>query len=393
MKQIIKAGLAAGAAIVASQAPAMAQQNLQKMINWCIGKNNPTPAQIAQGCSAVIASHKLKGEVLGTVYLNRGLAYKMMGQNDRALKEYNQAIELAPRYPLCYINRSAVYAEAGQYDLAVADSSKAISLSPKATLGYYNRGSMLLAQGKAAEAIADFDKAISLDAKYAPAFNNRAYAKTKLKDYDGAVADATMAIKVMSPKAANADKAVPYGTRAEAYSQKKDWPNAIKDISAAYDLDKRPQHLGIRSYYHEMNGHPELGLADLDRLLAANPKNASAYESRCWVNGMMNKLDAALADCNKSIELAPNVPNAIENRGAVELKMGDFDKAIDDFEAALKLKGYTPDGNAGEPIAGALYGRGLARQKKGDTLGGTVDVAAARKAKPDVAESYTRFGL
>src|SRR6185437_9334981 len=80
--------------------PASAQS--QKMINWCIGKNNATPQQMARGCTAIIAAHRTKGAILGNAYLNRGLAYKMMGDHDRALKEYNIAISLAPKSPLCY---------------------------------------------------------------------------------------------------------------------------------------------------------------------------------------------------------------------------------------------------------------------------------------------------
>ena len=49
--------------------------------------------------------------------------------------------------------------------------------------------------------------------------------------------------------------------------------------------------------------------------------------------------------------------------------MGRFDSAIQDYSSALRI----------EPkMASALYGRGLARLKKGDTAGST-DVEAAKK--------------
>ena len=49
--------------------------------------------------------------------------------------------------------------------------------------------------------------------------------------------------------------------------------------------------------------------------------------------------------------------------------MGRFNSAIEDYSSALRI----------EPtMASALYGRGLARIKKGDATGGNADVTAAK---------------
>jgi hypothetical protein len=40
--------------------------------------------------------------------------------------------------------------------------------------------------------------------------------------------------------------------------------------------------------------------------------------------------------------------------------------------------------------AQGLYGRGLAKLKKGDAAGGNADIAAAKAIKPDIAEDWTR---
>jgi hypothetical protein len=52
--------------------------------------------------------------------------------------------------------------------------------------------------------------------------------------------------------------------------------------------------------------------------------------------------------------------------------MGDLPSAIADFDAALKA----------EPaMASSLYGRGLAKRRRGDDAGGEADIAAARRAQ------------
>jgi len=182
--------------------------------------------------------------------------------------------------------------------------------------------------------------------------------------------------------------------RAGAYGNgKKDYARAIEDLSEAIRLDPQPRYLGYRSGYYELIGKPELSLPDLDRLIRLEPTNFVAFQSRCWVNALLGRLDQALADCNKSIELASNVANTLDSRGLVYLKMKQYDKAIADFNAALKAAGYVEDGAVGPSLAGSLYGRGIARLRSGDALGGATDMAAAKAAKPDVIEDYTRYGI
>jgi hypothetical protein len=41
----------------------------------------------------------------------------------------------------------------------------------------------------------------------------------------------------------------------------------------------------------------------------------------------------------------------------------------------------------------SLYGRGVAKRRKGDVAGGNADIAAARAIKADVAAEFARYGL
>jgi len=43
--------------------------------------------------------------------------------------------------------------------------------------------------------------------------------------------------------------------------------------------------------------------------------------------------------------------------------------------------------------AGMLYGRGLAKARKGDRNGGTADIATAKAIKSDIADEFARYGL
>ena len=54
----------------------------------------------------------------------------------------------------------------------------------------------------------------------------------------------------------------------------------------------------------------------------------------------------------------PDTAAFLDSRGLVRLRMGDLDKSIADYDAALKLQPHS---------AWSLYGRGLAKGKKGLT--------------------------
>ena len=64
--------------------------------------------------------------------------------------------------------------------------------------------------------------------------------------------------------------------------------------------------------------------------------------------------------------------------------MGRFDEAIADYDAALQI-------DAGK--VASLYGRGMAKRRKGDYSGGNIDIAAAKAAKSSVVAEFARYGL
>jgi tetratricopeptide (TPR) repeat protein len=82
--------------------------------------------------------------------------------------------------------------------------------------------------------------------------------------------------------------------------------------------------------------------------------------------------------------MQPNDAATYDSRGLTYLKMGQFDSAIEDYSSALRF----------EPkMASALYGRGLAKLKKGDEAGGNADLSAAKVIKATIAEDFARYGV
>ena len=93
---------------------------------------------------------------------NRGFEYYKLGQYDRAIQDYDEAIRLDPQLAVVYNNRGLAYNELGQYERAIKDFGEAIRLDPKDADAYRNRGLTYEAIGKSEEAERDFAKAKEL---------------------------------------------------------------------------------------------------------------------------------------------------------------------------------------------------------------------------------------
>jgi tetratricopeptide (TPR) repeat protein len=68
-------------------------------------------------------------------YYKRGVAYQFKGDLDRAIADYNKAIEHRPSYAHAYESRGSAYASKGVYTNAVADVTKATELARKKAPG------------------------------------------------------------------------------------------------------------------------------------------------------------------------------------------------------------------------------------------------------------------
>ena len=88
-------------------------------------------------------------------FKNRGGLYKKLKLYDKALKDFERAIQLDPLYESPYEERGNVYAEVKNYDKALDDYAKAIELNPKYGFTYESRAKVYRKLGLVKEAEAD----------------------------------------------------------------------------------------------------------------------------------------------------------------------------------------------------------------------------------------------
>jgi lipoprotein NlpI len=67
-------------------------------------------------------------------YYNRGIAYDELGQHQRAIEDYTEAIRLEPDYDAAYNNRGIAYLMQDNNNLGCRDAQKACALGLCKTL-------------------------------------------------------------------------------------------------------------------------------------------------------------------------------------------------------------------------------------------------------------------
>ena len=181
-------------------------------------------------CTRLIGTGKLTRKNFMVAYYNRGLSHRRLGENDKALADYNKALEYDPNDSDIYNNRGIVYEAKDDLARAFADYNKAIQLNGKSSDAYSNRGDIYRKRLDYDKAIADYQKAVSLDTNKAIYHDDLAEAYAMTGQYDRAIASSTRAIG-LNDKRSNS-----HFSRGVSHFFKGDLAKAASDMRRAADL-------------------------------------------------------------------------------------------------------------------------------------------------------------
>jgi lipoprotein NlpI len=101
-----------------------------------------------------------------------------------------------------------------------------------------------------------------------------------------------------------------------------------------------PDDVGLRMLHAELAAGRKdyaAALADVDRVLAARPRSAMAWETRASINASRPDFAAARADVDRAMALDPKSPPALRLRGVLRSNEGDYAGALADYETARAL--------------------------------------------------------
>jgi len=212
-------------------------------------------------------------------------ALDALGQTDRALGDYSEAIRLDPKDPLAFLGRGVLFAGRQRlYERAVDDFDKVLVLAPNNVDGLMHRGDAYSQMGKFGPALADLDRAVALAPDNAEAYVYRGLANSRRNESRLAMFDYKAGL-VLDPD--NVDALV---NLAAIYSTNGEQALAIADLDAAIALKKDdPLAFYNRGYAHFANRQYDLAAADYSSAIVLDPNMGLAYTNRCLIRTIVGK--------------------------------------------------------------------------------------------------------
>ena len=193
----------------------------------------------------------IEANATSNVYALRGEAYMQMGDYQKALSDFDAAVEMDALNAIAFYDRSLLNTRLENYDAALSDINNALaaqSMKPADILTmrdlYAKRGQLNLWLKNWQGAVADYTNSLArAEGRIsADVYAERAEAFTALGDYENAINDYTSAVRVVSEQiqaAPNQDEREKQSSNAMGYFEKSAALNfKLNNIDAAHkDLE------------------------------------------------------------------------------------------------------------------------------------------------------------
>jgi tetratricopeptide (TPR) repeat protein len=178
-------------------------------------------------CSRLLTSKRILRRERGTIFYNRGNAFRRLDMYRRVIRDYGEALRINPDHAPSFNNRGNAYRRLKQYRRAIEDYNAALRLDPQLASAYYNWGNAYLNLKQFRRAITDYDEFVRRKPGTADAHNNRAWAYYKLDKSAQGLADANRALRL------NPGNPYVLDTRAHIYEALGRRNEAIRDFREA----------------------------------------------------------------------------------------------------------------------------------------------------------------
>ena len=313
-----------------------------------------------------------------THYL-RGMACFEAGQNNEALKHYNNALELDSEYAPAYRGKAEAYERKCDYGSAAENYEIYYGLVPdemstsklgvllylnghtlkfkgeytgaldsfKRSAELYGYASSYHCMGEIHEYLGDFeaamtnyDKSLEIDPRDSLSYSGKA----RIYWSTGAFIDAVEYFQKLS--SLHPTNALPYYYLAIVFYEQGHYHSALPCIDAAILADEMDEE---KFGFSEANPHRIRGLlyfergdygraiADFDTAIAGGSLG-DVYADRGNARYMVGEYDLAMADYNKAINSTSGSAYAYSGRATLYLSNGQYSMALSDLDMAIRLE-------------------------------------------------------
>jgi tetratricopeptide (TPR) repeat protein len=115
------------------------KDNYAHNIGLCNGSDRASLESRILGCTALINAGEATPAALAIAHNNRGNAFIVKGDYERAIQDLDRSIKLNGTYAKPFNNRGVARLKKGEYDLAVEAFDEAVRLNPNYGEAFANR--------------------------------------------------------------------------------------------------------------------------------------------------------------------------------------------------------------------------------------------------------------
>ncbi|MGP0129576.1 MAG: tetratricopeptide repeat protein [cyanobacterium endosymbiont of Rhopalodia musculus] len=104
-----------------------------------------------------------KFPINSALWSNRGNTRVSQNKLDKAIADFNKAVELAPNESAIYLNRGTALERQGKYQEAIINYNRVLEIAPNDAMAYNNRGNAQGSLGNWEQALKDYQTAVNID--------------------------------------------------------------------------------------------------------------------------------------------------------------------------------------------------------------------------------------
>ena len=255
-------------------------------------------------------------------YNARGFFYTLIQLDvNRALENFNHAIEIDPGFSDALNNRGILHLSEGNYNLAIDDFNMAIQNNPQMTFAMMNRALAYELSDKFDQAVQSYDDVLEIEPENYFALVYRGSSWMELGKFEEALTDLDAAVKI-EPDIADA-----YYNRGLLYRRRERFYLAIEDYTKAVNLE--PDYIEAfnnRGAAYLYIGQYEKALIDFNQVLDIDPDHIITYANRGSAYKFLGEYEKAILDFQKYLLLDPTSPNRTEIENEIQILEAELEK-------------------------------------------------------------------
>jgi tetratricopeptide (TPR) repeat protein len=273
---------------------------------------------------------------LADAYIERGLAKSQLFRFKSAIEDFDQAITINSKSIRAYDLRSIIYKFLGEGEKAKKDIEFAIKIVPKSSQDFAEMGSFLSSHGRNKDAIDFLNTSISMDNRNTRAYFSRAVFYEKNKQYDKAIQEYGLAIET------NRNLLSAYVRRGylnQTFLSQKTF--AENDFNRAIKIN--PSYANTSIGYQFFFKDSKSAQKYFDQAIYLDNNNATAYFRRCYNLSLLKQYNEAIVDCKKHIEFNRENFDALDMIANNYLKLGKYQESIQYADQSVNINPLNAD--------------------------------------------------